>query len=157
MRANAIEAIYRTHGHSVLRRARALMGNEDDARELLQEVFMSLVDRPEQFAGRSDIVTWLYSVTTHSCLNRLRDARTRRRLLHERATEMTEVSGEDPERHALLRELLQRLPQDLAAVAVYRYLDGMTHDEMAQVLGCSRRHVGHLVERLHAVVQEAPS
>jgi RNA polymerase sigma-70 factor (ECF subfamily) len=157
MHARDIEATYRTYGHSVLRRARALMGNEEDARELLQEVFMSLVDRPEQFEGRSSVATWLYSATTHGCLNRLRNERTRRRLLDERSVGVVDVSGDDPERRTLLHELLVRLPRELAEVAVYRYLDGMTHEEIASVFGCSRRHVGDLIDRLHMLVEEEPS
>jgi len=34
-----VEALYRTYGHSVLRRARQILGNEDDAAEVLQELF----------------------------------------------------------------------------------------------------------------------
>jgi RNA polymerase sigma-70 factor (ECF subfamily) len=154
MHALDVEATYRRHGHSVLRRARALMGNEEDARELLQEVFVSLVDHPGQFEGRSDVATWLYSATTHSCLNRLRNERTRRRLLDERAAMSLSGSGDNPEHKTLLRQLLLRLPNELAEVAVYRYLDGMTHEEIAQLIGCSRRHVGDLLVRLHALAEE---
>jgi RNA polymerase sigma-70 factor (ECF subfamily) len=157
MDSRAIEAMYRTHGRSVLRRARALMGNEDDARELLQEVFASLVGRPEQYAGKSSAATWLYSVTTHRCLNRLRNERVRRRILEAHGSTTTETSPESPETHAVLRRLLVSLPRELAEVAIYRYLDGMTHEEIAQVLGCSRRHVGDLVTRLHLLVDEEAS
>ena len=152
MHARAIEDIYRKHGHSVLRRARALLGNEEDARELLQEVFTSLLDRPVQFTGQSNIATWLYSVTTHGCLNRLRNERTRRRLLQAHVPASEEAATGDPEQEALLREVLTRLPRELAEVAVYRYLDGMTQEEIASLLGCSRRHVGDLLGRMHAMV-----
>ena len=51
---------------------------------------------------------------------------------------------------AVLHAELARLPEPLAQVAVYRYVDEMTHDEIARILGCSRRHVGDLLERLEA-------
>jgi RNA polymerase sigma factor (sigma-70 family) len=155
--ARTIESVYRTHGHSVIRRARALLGNEDEARELLHEVFVSLLDRPEQFGDRSGIVTWLYAVTTHGCLNRLRNARKRRQLLEDRAAVSVASSTDSPELHAILRQLLARLPSELAEVAAYHYLDGMTHDEIATILGCSRRHVGDLVSRMHARVEQEAS
>src|SRR5512138_1934488 len=41
-----IERLYRAHGHLVLRRARALLANDADAQEALQEVFASLLDAP---------------------------------------------------------------------------------------------------------------
>jgi RNA polymerase sigma factor (sigma-70 family) len=157
MDAREVESIYRAHGSSVLRRARALMGNEDDARELLQEIFASLVGRPEQFSGQSSVTTWLYSVTTHGCLNRLRDQRTRRRLLDQRGAGSSSVSRESPETHAVLRQLLTRLPDELVDVAIYRYLDGLTQDEVASVMGCSRRHVCDLLDRLRDWVDEEVS
>ena len=141
----------------MLRRARALMGNEADAQELLQEVFASLVDRPSQFAGKSSLATWLYSATTHGCLNRLRNDRVRRRLLDAREPASGKASSANPEQEAILRQVLTRLPRELAEVAVYRYLDGMTHDEIASLLGCSRRHVGDLIGRMHAMVDEEAS
>jgi RNA polymerase sigma factor (sigma-70 family) len=77
----SIEAVYRLHSHSVLRRARQMLGVESAAEDVVHEVFASLLERPEQFAGRSKVLTWLYSATTHACLNRLRNDATRRSLL----------------------------------------------------------------------------
>lgn len=146
-----IGQIYRVHGHAVLRRAGYLLGNDADAREMLQEIFTSLVERPDQFRGDSSIATWLHSATTHACLNRIRDGRTRARLLDERvAPAMIDERAPGAEARAIVRDLLQRLPEDLAMAAVYYYVDEMTHEEIASVMGCSRRHVGNLLERLEA-------
>ncbi|MDI1481226.1 RNA polymerase sigma factor [Polyangium sp. y55x31] len=145
----SIEQVYRAHGHSVLRRAARLLGNEADAREALQEVFASLLERPEQFQGTSSLTTWLYSATTNLCLNKLRDGKTRSRLLHERvAPARADAVPPSAEASALVRDLLAKLPEDLATAAVYYYLDDMTHEEIAAVMGCSRRHVGNLLDRL---------
>jgi len=140
----------------VLRRARAVLGNEEVARDVVQEVFASLVDRPDQFRGESSLTTWLYSATTHGCLNRLRNQRTRARLLTERPPS---PAGGPPlaESAVILKDLFARIPHELAQAAIYYYADEMTHDEIATVLGCSRRHVGNLLERLrtHVERQEA--
>jgi RNA polymerase sigma-70 factor (ECF subfamily) len=152
---DAIERLYRQHGHAVLRRARRLLGSEDEAREMLHEVFASLLDRPDQFRGESSMTTWLYSVTTNACLNRLRNARTRARLLAIPSGGRSEQPAASVEDGLLVRELLARVPQELAAVAVYYHVDEMTQDEIAAVLGCSRRHVGDLVERLHDHVRQS--
>lgn len=84
-----VAEVYRRHGRLVLRRARMLLGDEDEARETLQELFMSLIDNPGRFRGESSIVTFLYRVTTNLCLNRLRDRRNRARLLEERVAPAT--------------------------------------------------------------------
>jgi RNA polymerase sigma-70 factor (ECF subfamily) len=146
-----IEAAYRSHGHSVLRRARRLLGDDQEAREVLQEIFTSLLAKPDQFGGRSSILTWLYTVTTHACLNRIRNRRTRLRILE--AQPRSEASpAPDLEAMAAARQMLARLPGDQAEAAVYYYFDEMTHAEIADVLGCSRRHVGDLLERFRRSV-----
>ncbi len=157
---SAIEAAYRAHGHHVFRRAVRILGREGDARDVVQEVFVSLLDDPSQFGGKSSLATWLYSATTNRCLARLRDERTRARLLAERASSLpVAASAASTEGAAELRGLLARLPTELGRVAVYYYGDEMTQDEIAELLHCSRRHVGRLleqVERAMATTPEAP-
>lgn len=143
-----VEEIYRRHGHVVLRRARRLLGNDEDAREVLQELFTSLVARPDAFAGRSSVTTWLYGATTNVCLNRLRNHRTRERLFDERHVEKSEAAAPRAEALASARRLLSRLPEELAGVAVHYYVEEMSHEEIAEILGCSRRHVGDLLARI---------
>jgi RNA polymerase sigma-70 factor (ECF subfamily) len=150
MRGNEyIERLYREHGHLVLRRARQVLGDEHEARDVLQELFISLLRRPEQFQGRSQAITFLYSATTHLCLNRLRNGRTRLKLVEEvMAPRSSEVAFPRGERLAEARGLLSRLPEELREAAIYYYFDEMTHEEIAEVMGCSRRHVGNLLERV---------
>ena len=147
-----IEKLYRSHGHLVLRRARSLLGNEADAQEALQEVFASLLREPA--AVEKNATGWLYQATTHYCLNQLRNRRTGARLLEQRGPPLTEV-GPNAEALAEVRRLLAQLPEDVAAAVVYRHLDGMTHDEVAALLGCSRRQVGYLLERATARMEQS--
>lgn len=150
-----IEAAYRQHGHLVLRRARRLLGSEQEAREILQDVFASLVGEPGQIDGKGPMVGWLYGATTHACLNRIRDHKNRLRLLDTHVAPLQQESVAASAEQALLtRELLAQLPVDLAQVAVHYYSDEMTHEEIARVMGCSRRHVGNLLERLKATLSD---
>jgi len=141
-----IERLYRSHGHIVLRRARMLLGSEPDAQEALQEVFASLLRAPEALRRARSVVGWLYQATTHFCLNYLRNLRTGARLL-ELHQPLPEAAGGSAEALAEVRRLLAQMPADAAAAVVYHHLDGMTHDEVAEQLGCSRRQVGYLLER----------
>jgi RNA polymerase sigma factor (sigma-70 family) len=149
----ALDACYRAHGAPVLRRARGLLRDEEEAREVLHEVFMSLLESPSQVRGGSALTTWLYSATTHACLNRLRNGRTRARLLAADEAEKGSRVSPSAERATILRDLLARVGPELAQVAVYYYADEMTHEEIATVLSCSRRHVGDLVAQLHEAVR----
>jgi RNA polymerase sigma factor (sigma-70 family) len=144
----SIERLYRSHGHLVLRRARTILGSESDAQEALQEVFASLLRSPHSLRSAGSAVSWMYQATTHYCLNLLRNRRTGLRLLEARvAPSAAAVVAGPAEALAELRRILARLPADVAAAAVYHHLDGMTHAEVAEVLGCSRRQVGYLLER----------
>jgi RNA polymerase sigma-70 factor (ECF subfamily) len=144
----AIERLYRSHGHIVLRRARALLGSEPDAQEALQEVFASLLRAPDSLRNADSVVGWLYQATTHLCLNLLRNRRTVARLLENGvAARLPAAQRGGGEAIAELRSVLSRLPEEVAAAAVYYHLDGMTHAEVAGILGCSRRKVGYLLER----------
>lgn len=144
-----LERAYRDHHQLVLRRSRALLADEAEAQEVLQDVFLSLVDRPDQFHGRGAITSFLYGMTTNLCLNRLRNRRRRDRLLDE--FPVSDHPGEPEAEAALIAsQLLASLPERLARVAVLYHVAGMTHDEIATELGCSRRRVGYLVAELSA-------
>ncbi|HEU4730833.1 MAG TPA: sigma-70 family RNA polymerase sigma factor [Kofleriaceae bacterium] len=142
-----LEQLYRDHGPAVLRRARQILQNEAEALDALQEIFLSLA-RQSAFEPGRGTTAWFYIRTTNFCLNSLRDSRNRARLRDAIARPERSVPARS-EDVVLARDVLARLPPELASVAVYYYCDEMTHDEIAALLGCSRRHVGHLVERLH--------
>ena len=146
-----VEALYRQYGHSVLRRARQILANDDDANDMVQEIFAGLVARPQQFDGRSAPSTFLYAVTTHACLARLRDRRNRLRLIDEHVLPwVTEVDRGSVAARAAVQAVLAQLPDDEARAAVYYHLDGMSHAEVAEVMDCSPRHVGNLLSRVEA-------
>ena len=148
-----LDAVYRAHGHAVYRRALRLLRNEDDARDVLHDVFIALQRKGERFEGKSSIATYLYSMTTHACLNWLRNRRNRERLLagYRPGPEFIAARGE---RRALAVELLAQLSPDDAALAVYLHCDELTHEEIAALRGCSRRHIGDLAARLQRQLQE---
>ena len=146
----AIERAYRAYGHSVLRRARSILGSEADALEVLQDVFAALLREPEAVIDPQALVSWLYRATTNRCLNRIRNHKTRGRLLDERVApavpESVGSSGEFRVRHDL-RRLLAALPEQEATALVHHEVDEMSHREISELMGCSRRHVGNLLER----------
>lgn len=142
-----IERIYREHGHVVRRRARELLGSDSEASDALHEIFVSLLARPAQLDGVVKVTAWLYRATMHHCLNQIRNRKGRHRLLS--ALPWTGETSPRAEQAVAVRTLLARLPGSLAEVAVYYYLDEMTQDEIASLLGCSRRHVGRLLAGLH--------
>ena len=150
---NEVEALFRTYGPLVRRRARSILGNEAEADDAAQEVFVKVLARLSEFRGESQPSTWLYRITTNLCLNRIRDDKRHRGRLEEIGTaRQANLSAErpvtgGPEARIALQVMLQRLPVDLAEVAVYYHVDGMEQQEIAVLLGVARRTVGYRLER----------
>jgi RNA polymerase sigma factor (sigma-70 family) len=145
--AGELERMYRDHGHLVLRRARRILGDGEEARDIVQELFTQLA-RGIGFDGKSSVTTFLYAATTNLCLTRIRNRQTRARLLAAQPAPAGTTAG-IAEARVALAQLLGELPRELADVAVYYHADQMTQEEIAEVLGCSRRHVGDLLARMH--------
>ena len=151
----AVQQAYRNYGASIARRAHAILGDRDAAQDMVHEVFELLLERGSQIRDPSVVAAWLYSTTTRRCLNKIRDQRNRQRILGTAGPESGDAGQGKPrelwessiEQRALVRQLLDRMPEKYSEVAVYHYLDEMTHEEIAEVLGCSRRHVGNLVRK----------
>ena len=144
------EELYRTYAPQAFRRARRVLRCDADAHEVVNDVFLSLLERPRQYAGRCAFGGFLRSAVTHACLNRLRHRATRVKLASDAnlSALFPPANATDPEEASTLRSVLARLPAGLADVAVYYYLYELTHGDIARLLGCSRRHVGDLVMRL---------
>ncbi len=149
-----IATLFDRHGPGVYRRALRLLGNPADAEEATQEIFIRALRGAGSFRQQSQLTTWLYQITTHYCLNLIRDRSRRAELYAEHMAPMGEgASGSEPVRAddlVLLRRLLATADERQAAAAVYVFLDGMSHEEAASVLGTSKRTVGNLLERFQA-------
>ncbi|MFL5345041.1 MAG: RNA polymerase sigma factor [Hyalangium sp.] len=153
-----IAQLFERHGPRVYRRALRLLGNPGDAEEATQEIFIRVFRSVGGFREQSQLTTWLYQITTNYCLNLIRD-RSRRAELHQAhvgplADESSRSDPTRPEDLVLLRRLLVTADERQAAAAVYVFLDGMSHEEAAELLGVSKRTVGNLLERFQAWAQE---
>lgn len=140
----SLEELYRRHAHVVLRRAAQLLGSQEEAKDVLHDLFLELSMEPNAVRGGT-VTGWLYARTTYTCLDRLRRA-ARRHALATRQLPLTSAPSADE--LVALRQLFSQLPPELSEIAVYHYLDGMTHEEIAALLGCSRRHIGNQLERI---------
>jgi len=138
----------------VYRRAFRLLGRREDAEEAAQEVFVRVMRSLDQFDGRSSMSTWLYQITTNYCLNLLRDRGRRRELFQANMKADEDRPDASAADLVLLRTLLSEADEQQAKAAVYVYLDGMSHEEAAGLLGVSKRTVGNLIERFLAWAQK---
>jgi RNA polymerase sigma-70 factor (ECF subfamily) len=134
--------LYGGYRSQVLRRARQLLGHDQEAEDATQEVFLRLIDADAGMLRHPEPLAWLLRVTTNFCLNRLRDDRRRRRLL---ALEhpVNHEYAPDAEERTTVGEILSGVPDDLQRIAIHYHADGMTCDEIAPLFGVSRRTIGN--------------
>src|SRR5262249_15176514 len=145
--------LYRRYGAMVFRRARLLLGDEETAWDVLQEVFVRALRSGELFRGDSAVATWLYRITTNYCFNIIRDSARHRGRLEAYVPLTTSLSADHPDLRLMVAQLLSRVSTELCEIAVYSHVDRMSHDEIATVVGVSRRTVGNRLKEFQHEAQ----
>lgn len=140
MTDDRLSTLYRTYGPTLYARCRHILGDEAAAADATQETFLR-VHRQLDGVDAQQALGLIYRVATNYCFNVVRD----RRRQAEPVAELPEGSGPHLEealgRLDLARRLMARVPPKLAAVAWLHHVDGLTQEELARVLGISRRTV----------------
>lgn len=143
MRRDEIEASFERFGPMIYRRARAILGSEAEARDVVQEVFVKLLSGKLKKA-EGNLAGWLATVTTRTCLNLRRNQSRRAELVAELVVPVLENRSDDA---LAVRRLLSEMEPRVAEAAIYIHIDGMTYDEAAGQLGVSKRTVANLLSR----------
>ena len=130
-----VERAYREHGFRVYHRVRRILGSDAEARDVLQEVFVTLLDRRFLVGDPDRLAPWLLKVATNRALNRLRDQGARARILEgQRLVELEEAldAGADrPVDRETVRRLLELAASRTRELVVAYFFDGYTLPEIA--------------------------
>src|SRR5262249_19524631 len=124
---------------AIFRRCRTLLGSDDAAHDAVQEVFMRSLDRGATFRGDSAPFSWLYAIATTYCLQQLRNARARGDKVARLPGESSLASNSDE--RLLWEAILDQLDPSTQRIAFLRHVDGMTLEEVAEVVGLTRKTV----------------
>jgi RNA polymerase sigma-70 factor, ECF subfamily len=140
---------YRLHVRMVYRVCLGILRDPAEAEDAAQDTFMRYLKGG--FKGQSRLSTYLYSIATRVCLDRLRKLR-RDEVFRERWQQMQEASGEpgtSSEKLILVVQLLsdESLDPDDIHFAVCYHVHGMTEAEIAKATGFKRRTVGYRLAR----------
>jgi RNA polymerase sigma-70 factor (ECF subfamily) len=154
---------YRARVYSVIYN---LTSNREDASDLAQETFIKSFQSIHRFQGQSSFFTWIYRIAVNSTLSHLRKHRFRTffslekineddPVSHELITAITDTTGAD--RAAHVRELQERLNEALQKLSIRHRtvvtlfeIDGLSHQQIAEIMDCS---VGTVRSRLHYAKQ----
>ena len=139
---------YQRFGPALVRKAQRMLRNRDDAVDVVHSLFADLLSQPETPME----LPYLYRAVTHRCLNLVRDAQGRARLLAREQATVTPSSRLADGRRVLDVDLLGRLCDGLDAdhleVLVCRFVDEMTQEEIGEHLGLSRKTIGKRLARI---------
>jgi len=142
-----------------------MTANREDAADLTQDAFIKAFQSINRFQGQSSFFTWLYRVADNSALTHLRRNKLRSIFsfdkLHEDA-KVAEVINQltdkkDVDREVFVNELQEKLNEAMLKLSIPHRtvvtlfeIDGLSHEEIADIMNCS---VGTVRSRLHYAKQ----
>jgi RNA polymerase sigma-70 factor (ECF subfamily) len=175
--AAAYEQVVREHGGRMLATARRMLRVEEDARDAVQEAFISAFRAVDGFAGTARLSTWLHRITVNAALMKLRSRRCRRedaiedllpRFVEDGHFAEAQREWEAPadelleqrETRAEVRAAIDQLPENYRAVLILRDIEELDTDETAAALGVTPNTVKTRLHRarqaLRTLLERAP-
>ena len=155
------EVLMRRHNQRVFRAARAIVRDDREAEDVMQEAYVNAYTHLAQFDRRARFSTWLTRIAVYEALARVRRRR-RFEPLDDAPSEtiVPTTSTPDPERQAFGRELgklIESAVDDLGdgyrEVFMLRQVEGLSTAETAQVLGVSEEVVKTRLSRARHAIQ----
>ena len=129
----------------------------EDAREVCQDAFVRAWQALPEFEGRAKLSTWLYQIALNLCRDRAKTRAARQRdstIALEDVEQPPLCPQQTPSASAELNSEMQKLerglavmPEKLRAVLMLTTMEGLSHEECAQVMNCSTRGVEGRVYR----------
>jgi len=171
----ALEGLADRYGGRIYRLAFGVTRNQGDAEEVLQDVLLTLARKGASFEGRSALASWVYRITTNAALNKRRGKRLqvespledllptfksdghrdgdRAFLLADwsRSPEEECLAGE---RRRILERAIDALPEHYRAVLVLRDVEGLSNEDVAEILEESVPSVKSRLHRARMVLRE---
>jgi RNA polymerase sigma-70 factor, ECF subfamily len=156
------EVLMRRYNERLYRAARAILRDESEAEDVMQQAYVNAYTHLRQFDGRSTFSTWLTRIAVHEALARARRRGRYMTLDPENPSSIAfpSLDAPDPERLAFARELgtllesaIDRLPDGMREVFVLRQLEGMRTDEVAETLGVSEAVVKTRLSRARGALR----
>lgn len=163
--AELFEILMRRYNQRLYRVARAILFDDAEAEDVMQDAYVRAWSHLDQFAGRSSFATWLTRIAVHEALAR---ARRGRRLIQiadlsprtEGAMKSLSPAEAGPEQRAIQRDLqntleaaMGDLSESFRSVLMLREVEGLSTAETAECLGISESLVKTRLHRARAALR----
>lgn len=166
--AEAFAEVVEIYQHRLLRLCERMLGDPEEARDAVQEVFLRAFRKAGDFRPQGQVYTWLYRIATNHCLNRLRRRGLVRFIRLGEPAEEEDAPALDPpdeapdpaaaletrRRWQATRRAIARLPANQRAVLVLVRFEGLSYRQAAEVLGITEGAVESRLFRAMRRLQE---
>jgi RNA polymerase sigma-70 factor, ECF subfamily len=161
------EIVMRRHNQRIYRVARAILRNDGEAEDVMQDAYVRAYEHLHQFAGRAKFSTWLTRIAVHEAL-----ARQRRSKRYEELGPTSEREGDPMDRFAsltpnpeqqmsnselrrLLEQAVEKLPDAYRAVFMLREVEDMSTTDAAYALEITEENVKVRLHRARALLRKS--
>jgi len=155
----AFVALLERHRQRVWQLCYRLLGNEHDAQDAAQEVFVRLFVHRDKFAHRAKFTTWLHGIVVRTCLE-MRRSRSRRlrRVMPIETSELVQQTADGTAEQAGtsmdVSKILETLDETDRALMILKYSEGYTFEELAEIFELGTSAVKMRVSRARERLQE---
>jgi RNA polymerase sigma-70 factor (ECF subfamily) len=152
---DALREIFNEYHKKVYRIAYGVLRHREDALDVVQEVFIKLFRSIKDFKGKSAFYTYLYRLAMNTAIDHSRKGKKAVffSLDEEGSFQPSDGPEKRPDQIVARKELeekvrwaIDQLPQDQKATIMYREIEELSYEEIAEAMGCS---IGTVMSRLH--------
>ena len=151
----ALKEIFNQYHQKLYRIAYGVVRHREEALDIVQEVFIKLFRSIHQFKGKSRFYTYLYRMTMNTAIDHTRKMKKGPPVSmdEEDGFQLSDDADKRPDRILDHKELeakvkwsMDQLSPDQKAVLIFREVEGLSYQEIAEATGCS---IGTVMSRLH--------
>ncbi len=152
----AFEKLFRAYFPPLMSFSRKILGDEDDAREVVQQVFINLWEKRDEIDLSTSLKSYLFTSVNNRSLNVIRD---RKKFSSE---EVPEVAGgwdvsaqiESMELEEKIREVIASLPEKCREIFEMNRFEGLKYGEIAAQLDISVKTVENQISKALRILRE---
>jgi len=165
----AFEEIVKKYKMNVFNTIYSVMGNIQDADDIMQDVFIKVYDTIGKFKGQSSFSTWLYRITVNKCIDEIRKRKNKflsyeSELNEEETFKLKNVISDEAidvidelrkkEIEEIVRKTIDLLPEKFRIVLTLREIDNLSYKEISDVMNVSVNRVKILLFRARQKLKE---
>ncbi|MGE5615011.1 MAG: RNA polymerase sigma factor [Bacillota bacterium] len=168
----AFEELIEAYQKKIFNFAYRIIGNYDDAADLAQEALIRIFKSIGGFKEQSSFSTWIYRITTNVCLDEIRRRKNKKEHSLDEEVQVDDgqlkrqIMSEDPgpdevyereELRGIVKEAIDKLPEEQRIVITLRDIQGLSYDEIAEVLDCPGGTVKSRISRARQALKKVLS